>query len=272
MFERVLDDTYQPLARLLPAGFNSSLLIGIDAGLRLRPSERPQSIADWRSTLPPSGPHDERAVFAMRGSSTEGATVAPTATRRAVGLWVALATAAVVAAVAFDGAVKLRDRPAEATGAVQRPAAGIPPPSTHDASAREGDARSAHIVTAPLEAAEESVQAEPTTAKPTPNVDAKPQPEQIEAALNLSGHDRARVQAALAALGFEVSAPGSFGPVALGCGSSAVTALQPGAAAIVVAARLTSAELPPCTAWRQSCTQAQKALAANEPRTAPVVT
>jgi peptidoglycan hydrolase-like protein with peptidoglycan-binding domain len=212
VFERVLDDTYQPLARLLPAGFNSSLLIGIDAGLRLRPSERPQSIADWRSTLPPSGPHDERAVFAMRGSSTEGATVAPTATRRAVGLWVALATAAVVAAVAFDGAVKLRDRPAEAT-AVQRPAAGIPSPSTHDASAREGDARSAHIVTAPLETAEEGPQAEAKRARPTPNVDAKPQPEQIEAALNLSGHDRARVQAALAALGFEVSAPGSFGPI-----------------------------------------------------------
>lgn len=215
VFDRVLADTYQPLTRLLPAGFNSSLLIGVDAGLRLRPSERPQSIADWKSTLPPSGAHDEQAAFAMRASPTEDAAAAPlrTKTRQAMGLWVGIATAAVVAAVTFDVAVKLSDRPAEATGAVQRPAAGAPSPSAHDASAREGGARNAHIVTAALKAAEKRTQAEPTKAKPTPTVDARPQPEQIEAALNLSGHDRARVQAALAALGFEVSAPGPFGPI-----------------------------------------------------------
>jgi hypothetical protein len=49
--ERALNDTYVPLTRLLPQGFSRSTLHGIDAGLAVRPKQRPQSIAEWRPML-----------------------------------------------------------------------------------------------------------------------------------------------------------------------------------------------------------------------------
>src|SRR5436190_8336157 len=45
-FERILDDTYQPLAKAAPSGFRAGVLAGIDAGLTVRVAERPQSIGD----------------------------------------------------------------------------------------------------------------------------------------------------------------------------------------------------------------------------------
>jgi peptidoglycan hydrolase-like protein with peptidoglycan-binding domain len=56
-FDRMLDDAYQPIARLAPPGFARGLLIGIDAGLAVRATDRPQSIAGWRPLL---GTTDER--------------------------------------------------------------------------------------------------------------------------------------------------------------------------------------------------------------------
>ena len=52
--ERALNDTYQPLTRLSPPGFPSSMLQGIDIGLTVRPKDRPQSIAAWRGLLFPA--------------------------------------------------------------------------------------------------------------------------------------------------------------------------------------------------------------------------
>jgi serine/threonine protein kinase len=49
--ERALNDSYVPLTRLLPQGFSPGTLHGIDAGLAVRPKERPQSIAEWREVL-----------------------------------------------------------------------------------------------------------------------------------------------------------------------------------------------------------------------------
>jgi serine/threonine protein kinase len=49
--ERALNDSYVPLTRLLPQGFSPGTLHGIDAGLAVRPKERPQSIAQWRDIL-----------------------------------------------------------------------------------------------------------------------------------------------------------------------------------------------------------------------------
>jgi serine/threonine protein kinase len=46
--ERALNDTYEPLTRLQPAGFSAGTLQRIDAGLALRAKDRPQSIAIWR--------------------------------------------------------------------------------------------------------------------------------------------------------------------------------------------------------------------------------
>ncbi len=50
-FDRMLDDEYEPLARLAPPGFAPGLIAGIDAGLAVRASDRPQSIAGWRTIL-----------------------------------------------------------------------------------------------------------------------------------------------------------------------------------------------------------------------------
>ncbi len=49
--ERLQDDTYEPLGQLLPPGFSPSLLHGIDTGLAVRITDRPQNVAEWRSLL-----------------------------------------------------------------------------------------------------------------------------------------------------------------------------------------------------------------------------
>lgn len=50
-FDRLLEDTYQPLAAQQIIGYAPQLLAGIDAGLAVRFDERPQSIAAWRALL-----------------------------------------------------------------------------------------------------------------------------------------------------------------------------------------------------------------------------
>jgi Protein kinase domain len=50
-FDRILDDTYEPLVQLKPPGFAAGLLTGIDAGLAVAARDRPQSIAGWRPLL-----------------------------------------------------------------------------------------------------------------------------------------------------------------------------------------------------------------------------
>lgn len=49
--DRMIDDTCEPLTRLAPAGFPRALLAAIDAGLAVRVTDRPQSIATWRPLL-----------------------------------------------------------------------------------------------------------------------------------------------------------------------------------------------------------------------------
>lgn len=49
--ERTMEDSYKPLTTLAPPGFDPGLLAGIDAGMRVRPADRPQSIAAWRELL-----------------------------------------------------------------------------------------------------------------------------------------------------------------------------------------------------------------------------
>jgi len=113
-FDRLLEDGYQPLAKLMPSGFAPGLLVGIDAGLNVRPSDRPQSIADWRAILPPSGPLDESATFVMRGPSTATAIARSSiGGKRGVTLWVGLAAALIAAAVVADGALRFTAPPGE---------------------------------------------------------------------------------------------------------------------------------------------------------------
>jgi serine/threonine protein kinase/peptidoglycan hydrolase-like protein with peptidoglycan-binding domain len=112
-FDRMLDDTYKPLAELVPEGFAPGLLVGIDAGLAVRATDRPQSIAGWRSILGQTGPLDSAATMAMAKGGDANATQVvrrPTVTpataasaaapapavarKRGVGLWIGLAAAA----------------------------------------------------------------------------------------------------------------------------------------------------------------------------------
>ena len=50
-FDRMLDDAYEPLARMALPHVGRSILAGIDLGLAVRATDRPQSIADWRPIL-----------------------------------------------------------------------------------------------------------------------------------------------------------------------------------------------------------------------------
>ena len=50
-FDRLMDDAYEPLGTLQPAGFARGLLAGLDAGLAVHAEERPQTIAAWRALL-----------------------------------------------------------------------------------------------------------------------------------------------------------------------------------------------------------------------------
>jgi hypothetical protein len=64
-FDRMMDDQYMPLVQRAPAGFSPGLLAGIDVALSVRASDRPQSIAGWRTLLTPgalSADGDKTAV------------------------------------------------------------------------------------------------------------------------------------------------------------------------------------------------------------------
>jgi serine/threonine protein kinase/peptidoglycan hydrolase-like protein with peptidoglycan-binding domain len=53
--DRILKDSYEPLAVLQPEGFPPGLLAGIDAGLAIRVDDRPKTIAEWRQMLRSDG-------------------------------------------------------------------------------------------------------------------------------------------------------------------------------------------------------------------------
>lgn len=81
-FDRMLDDHYQPLGKQMPSGFTPGLLIGIDAGLAVRASDRPQSIVDWRPILTQSVSPDSQ-VTTVLGKVPEAAATPPEPVRSA---------------------------------------------------------------------------------------------------------------------------------------------------------------------------------------------
>jgi serine/threonine protein kinase len=107
-FDRMLDDGYEPLARLAPAGFSPGVLAGVDAGLTVAARDRPQSIAGWRPILAMTAAPEAGATVVMGRAdevpsgrvpvlgpqttvlSTAAAPTAPEAKRK-TGLWIALA-------------------------------------------------------------------------------------------------------------------------------------------------------------------------------------
>jgi hypothetical protein len=79
-FDRMLEDTYEPLGRMELHGFAPGLLVGIDAGLAVRATDRPQAIAGWRAILGQATAPDAQATITLaRAITPEAATarVAP---------------------------------------------------------------------------------------------------------------------------------------------------------------------------------------------------
>jgi serine/threonine protein kinase/peptidoglycan hydrolase-like protein with peptidoglycan-binding domain len=64
-FDRMLDDTYEPLGQKVLPGFPRGLMAGLDAGLSVRASDRPQSIAGWRPILGQTAAPDADATVAL---------------------------------------------------------------------------------------------------------------------------------------------------------------------------------------------------------------
>ena len=104
-FDRMVSDTYEPLARLRPAGFAPAFLAAIDAGLKLRAADRPQSIAEWRALLEQP---------AASGGPAAEMTAVP---KRGPGLWLGLA-AVVILALAGGGYYVARLQPSAPAAAV----------------------------------------------------------------------------------------------------------------------------------------------------------
>ena len=75
-FERMLDDTYQPIAKLAPPDFARGLLAGIDAGLAVRATDRPQTITGWRPILRMAGPVSDPATRVIGSAGVASAPAA----------------------------------------------------------------------------------------------------------------------------------------------------------------------------------------------------
>jgi serine/threonine protein kinase len=110
-FDRMLDDSYEPLGKLAPAGFSPGVLAGIDAGLTVAARDRPQSIAGWRPILGMTSAPEPGATMVMgkadeapaaRVSVLGPATAAPItapppAPKSRSGLWAGIAAVVLLA-------------------------------------------------------------------------------------------------------------------------------------------------------------------------------
>ncbi|MEI7872705.1 MAG: protein kinase [Alphaproteobacteria bacterium] len=107
-FDRMLDDGYEPLVRLMPKGFSPGLLAGVDAGLAVAARDRPQSIAGWRPILgmtvapaadatvmmakaPPPPVAGRHSVLTPPPDATPSTSMGGPAPKSRAGLWIALA-------------------------------------------------------------------------------------------------------------------------------------------------------------------------------------
>ncbi|MGH8431544.1 MAG: protein kinase domain-containing protein, partial [Solimonas sp.] len=87
-FDRLMSDRYERLARLQPPGFALGTLLGLDAGLCLEASQRPQTIAAWRALFGGQALPDGKTVLIARLPPAPQVVRAPRRTR-----WIVAGTA-----------------------------------------------------------------------------------------------------------------------------------------------------------------------------------
>jgi peptidoglycan hydrolase-like protein with peptidoglycan-binding domain len=242
-FDRMIDDECTPLLGLAPVGFSPGLLAGLDAGLGVRATDRPQSIADWRTVLRLTDPYGA-ATIAIRRPTRAAAVAAPA--RRRTALWATLAVAAVtlVAGGAYLARPLLREAPvvakaaetdierkaaealaearaerqkAEEIAAAQRAEFEARQKAESDAKAKaEADTRAKAEADAKTKAdAEEKARAEAEAQRKADEKVAadKKAAEASETGLKLALLDRQHLQVALTAAGFDThGTDGVFGP------------------------------------------------------------
>jgi serine/threonine protein kinase/peptidoglycan hydrolase-like protein with peptidoglycan-binding domain len=230
-FDRMLEDAYEPLSKLLPAGFAPGLLIGIDAGLAVRATDRPQSIAGWRPILGQAGTPDTQATMELghraataatlappRAPPTAGASAAPPAKGK-TGLWAGIAAVLLLLA---GGGYYFATKPAMpvVTADPDHEAAEQKAEQERqelarlraEAAAREKAEQEAALRRQVEEDTRKKLEAE-AAAKRQAEDDARRAAEAAEAGLRLSPADHQRVQVALTALGFDTGgADGVFNP------------------------------------------------------------
>jgi hypothetical protein len=222
-FDRMVNDTHEALAKLSPAGFSPRLLSSIDAGLAMAASDRPQSIADWRTMLDPASAPD---------MPVEAARAAP---RRRLALPIGLAVAALLALAVGSYYFATAKLPAPAVAGAPAARPDQRQEQTELASLRADDAarekleheavlrrqveeetrRKIEVEAAEkkrLEDARQEADAE-AAAMRQPEEDERKAAEAAEATLQLGRVDRQHVQVALVALGFGISPlDGTLGP------------------------------------------------------------
>ena len=235
-FDRMLDDEYQPLAKKAPPGFGRGLLVGLDAGLAVRASDRPQSIAGWRPILGLAAASDAKATVAMTQSPppVQPAVASPPAAapppvapkKRGISLWVGSAVAVVLLLVGgYYGLVDDKRAPQTAAQDAQLAAEAQRLKDQEELirlraenerrlkaeqdAAQRRQAEEEAQRKADAEAAEKKRQEEEARQK---DETAKKAAEAAESGLRLTVLDRQHAQIALNALGFATgSTNGSFG-------------------------------------------------------------
>jgi serine/threonine protein kinase len=232
-FDRLLEDAYEPLTKLMPAGFAPGLLIGIDAGLALRATDRPQTIAGWRPLLHQAGESDAQATVALDRPAPAAPSVATPSVsavkpelpaKRGIGLWLGIAAAFLLLAgggyyFAIKSSTPVVVADPDHKAAMQKAAEEKAEQERQElaklraeAAAREKADQEAALRRQVEEETRKIVEAE-AAARRKAEEDGRRLAEAAEAELRLLPADRQRVQTALTALGFNTGGvDGVFNP------------------------------------------------------------
>ncbi len=244
VFDRMMEDGYEPLARQQPPGFAHGLLVGLDAGLAVKASDRPLSIAGWRPILGQTAAQDDAVTVAMSGRATTTVTGDPSGVPPAMpasviparesprrnGLWIGIAAAALLVAVGGGYLALLPPGPPPMSSlqAASAPPVTAPPVTAPQASGSPAaDAETARLKKEAADATQRKADTEAAeqkriddAARQKADADARRKAEENdrkvaeagENALRLGLTDRQKVQVALTAQGFDTrGVDGTFG-------------------------------------------------------------